>query len=289
MLGFLAAPEFWEYTGESLVFVGVVLEVVCERKLIFKNEDECRERWEGRGSWLLIAGLAISLGALWATNKYFKETIAELSRQSETAKKQAADAAKSAHDAAVDAGAANTLAQSAFRNAGQANSKADLANRKIGGIQEGIVRASGTLAGIEERIAWRGVSAKQKLELNQFLKAYKGASIHLWWESHDPEQDGFAKKLMDALGSAGLNVIPEPSDSMAWPEPENSTLDMFLMGGNANPLLNGLADALVCSSLALPPIRTLPSGEFGITLVIKARNPLPRPPLPPQCKSSVNP
>lgn len=31
--------EFWEYVGEGTVFVGVVLEVICERKLILKNDN----------------------------------------------------------------------------------------------------------------------------------------------------------------------------------------------------------------------------------------------------------
>jgi hypothetical protein len=69
---------FWEYLGEGAVFVGVVLEVICERKLILKNDGNRCDRLEGFGGYILIAGLAISLAALISTNEYFNDTIAYL-------------------------------------------------------------------------------------------------------------------------------------------------------------------------------------------------------------------
>jgi hypothetical protein len=85
-------PEFWEYLGEGLVFIGVVLEVICERKLILKEHDERRDRLERRGGWILVVGLAISLAALAATNEHFGGTIAELRSQAAESNKEAAEA-----------------------------------------------------------------------------------------------------------------------------------------------------------------------------------------------------
>jgi hypothetical protein len=49
--------ELWEYIGEGTVLIGVVLEVICERKLILKNDAERRDRIEGweDGYWSLAS------------------------------------------------------------------------------------------------------------------------------------------------------------------------------------------------------------------------------------------
>jgi len=77
--------ELWEYIGEGTVLIGVVLEVICERKLILKNDAERRDRIEGVGGWILVVGLCISFSALIGTNEYFNGTIADLNTQTSSA------------------------------------------------------------------------------------------------------------------------------------------------------------------------------------------------------------
>jgi len=81
-----------EYVGEALVFLGVVGEVLAERKLILKNDELRRDSLEGFASWILIAGLAISLGALVGTNEHFNSTIADLNNQAAKSNERAAQA-----------------------------------------------------------------------------------------------------------------------------------------------------------------------------------------------------
>jgi hypothetical protein len=84
--------EIAEYAGETLVFIGVVLEVVAEWR-----EPE-NKRQAKIGSVVLVIGLAISLAALIGTNEYFNGTIADLnlkaSQASERGSKAELEAAK---------------------------------------------------------------------------------------------------------------------------------------------------------------------------------------------------
>jgi hypothetical protein len=84
--------EKLEYVGETLVFLGVVGEVLAERKLILKNNELRRDALEGFASWVLIVGLAISLGALVGTNEHFNSTIADLNNQAASSNDRAARA-----------------------------------------------------------------------------------------------------------------------------------------------------------------------------------------------------
>jgi hypothetical protein len=81
-----------EYFGETLVFLGVVGAVLAERKLILKNNELRRDALEGFASWVLIVGLAISLGALVGTNEHFNSTIADLNNQAARSNDRAARA-----------------------------------------------------------------------------------------------------------------------------------------------------------------------------------------------------
>jgi hypothetical protein len=81
-----------EYFGETLVFLGVVGEVLAERKLILKSNELRRDALEGYASWVLVAGLAISLGALVGTNEHFNSTIADLNTQAARSNERAAKA-----------------------------------------------------------------------------------------------------------------------------------------------------------------------------------------------------
>lgn len=85
-----------EYAGETLVFLGVVGEVLAERKLILQSNDARRHSFEGFASLVLIVGLALSLAALIGTNKYFNGTIANLNNQAAESNKAAGDANKEA-------------------------------------------------------------------------------------------------------------------------------------------------------------------------------------------------
>lgn len=87
-----------EYIGEGLVFLGVLGEVLCERKLILRDKEEARDSLEGTSSWILVVGLATAFAALIGTNGYFDRTIADLNLQASQANDHAsaneAEAAK---------------------------------------------------------------------------------------------------------------------------------------------------------------------------------------------------
>jgi hypothetical protein len=103
-MGWLWEPL--EYLGESLVFIGVLGEILCDRKLVLKKDEARRDAIEGFCSWILVAGLAISLSALIGTNEHFSGTIAELnlkaSQADERARKNDAEAATQRARAAKD-------------------------------------------------------------------------------------------------------------------------------------------------------------------------------------------
>lgn len=92
-----------EYVGETLVFLGVMGEVLADGKLILKNDESRRGAVEGLSSWILIAGLAISLGALIGTNEHFNSTIADLNNQAATSNEHAAEASRDAAQLQVKA------------------------------------------------------------------------------------------------------------------------------------------------------------------------------------------
>jgi hypothetical protein len=85
-----------EYVGETLVVLGVVGEVLAGRKLILKNNELRRDALEGFASWVLIVGLAISLGALVGTNEHFNSTIGNLNNQAARSNERAAKASLAA-------------------------------------------------------------------------------------------------------------------------------------------------------------------------------------------------
>ncbi len=86
--------ELLEYLGEALVFLGVVGEVLAERKLISKNNEAGRDAIEGMASGVLIVGLGVSLGALLMTNEHFNARIADLNLKAAQANERAAGDAR---------------------------------------------------------------------------------------------------------------------------------------------------------------------------------------------------
>ena len=76
--------EIFEYVGEALVFLGVVGEVFAEWK------EPHRRRLGRISSIVLIAGLGLSLAALFGTNEHFNRTIADLNLRASQAIEQAA-------------------------------------------------------------------------------------------------------------------------------------------------------------------------------------------------------
>jgi hypothetical protein len=157
----LSMNALWEpleYLGEILVFVGVVGEVLTERKLILKEDEERRDVVEGFASWILVAGLAISLAALIGTNAYFNGTIAALNLQAEKAAERAAqnerDAAEARKEAdsfqsqIVDATARTKEAEAKVASAEAASkdavAKVATADARIAEAQKGAAQATAT-------------------------------------------------------------------------------------------------------------------------------------------------
>lgn len=95
--------EIAEYAGETLVFIGVVIEVIAEWK-----EPE-KKRLAKIGSIVLVIGLAMSLAALIGTNEHFSGTIADLNNQAAQANLARSQLEKSMEWRHLSAGAKESI------------------------------------------------------------------------------------------------------------------------------------------------------------------------------------
>lgn len=199
------------------------------------------------------------------------------------------DAGSSAATASVAAKSAVGAAQSASEIAGKAKGEADTSMTRVAKVQEGIVSANASLADIQARIAWRSVSEAQKEELKERLASFHGRRVTVIWDTTDPEVNSFGQELVSALQFAGLEAHSDVMGLMIPSPGQSLVLDMTISGSTRNPFLNALTEALVCSSLARPPIAAFPSGPYdpNISLTIRPRNPAPKPPIPIGCMSSM--
>src|ERR1700722_1260246 len=96
--------DILEYVGETLVFFGVVGEVFAEWK------EPHRTKLGRVSSLVLVAGLALSLSALIATNESFDHKIAELNLKAAGANERAETAEKTAKGYEAQISAANDRA-----------------------------------------------------------------------------------------------------------------------------------------------------------------------------------
>jgi len=207
-MGWLIGSKFWEYVGEGLVLIGVVLEVICERKLVLKNDDARRGRLEGRGAYMLIAGLAVSFAALIATNSYFDKTIADLNLKSSQADERAAkDEADAASLKADNLKLALELAQQEQATA-EAAKEAALANAKIGG--------------------WK-LDAAAKKRFAGYVKKFPGTPFDL---AVNPVETPFMEELDTLLTSPSVGWVRVP------PKPVNGQTVAILIDGKASIILS---------------------------------------------------
>ncbi|HVN93571.1 MAG TPA: hypothetical protein VMT38_07740 [Terracidiphilus sp.] len=173
------AGEIWEYIGEGTVLVGVVLEVICERKLILKNDTEGRGRIEAAGGWVLVVGLCISFSALVGTNEYFNSTIAVLNAQTYSA------------------------IEAAFQN------QSEFVDAVKAGAQLQKEAEDERLERIEVEAAYlmpRTVSPEQVDLLREYATTHGGQkmpTVTVEATPSDPEALAYAGQLFNALNSAG--------------------------------------------------------------------------------------
>lgn len=183
----LVGHELWEpfeYFGEGLVFIGVVLEVLCERKLVLRKNDARRDSLESIGSWVLIVGLAVSLAALIGANEHFNGTIADLNFKSSQA---------------------NEHARMLDRSTQQLRTEAEEAHKEA--EAERLARVQ-----LQERVQWRTISPKDVASIGARLRKYKGVPrIAIATLADNEEAVSFADDIAAAVTAAHwplLGVAP---------------------------------------------------------------------------------
>lgn len=214
-----------EYFGEVLVFVGVIGEVLTERKLILKDHHERRDTVEGISSWVLIAGLAISLSALIGTNRYFNETVASLNLQAQQAGERAAQderataeerkeadsfqsqiAASTARTREAEAKVASAAAASKDAVAKVATADARIAEAQKGAASANEIAERERLARLqlEARLADRVITADQQQRITAAFASMRGQTVDVVIAGDSPEISRTTDAILGSLHSAGV-------------------------------------------------------------------------------------
>lgn len=204
------------------MFIGVVGEVLTERKLILKNEEEKRDAIEGVASWVLVFGLAISLAALIGTNGYFKGTIASLNLQAQQAEERAAKDEKEAasfqsqiadSNARVkEAEAKVTTAEAESREASAKVAKADarIAEAQQKAAEANRAAESERLARVrmEQRLAWRNLTTEQAKSIAGKLLPFEGQLFDFVTYPDNGECINFENLLYRVVSRGGWVLDP---------------------------------------------------------------------------------
>jgi hypothetical protein len=109
------------------------------------------------------------------------------------------------------------------------------------------------------------LSADQQALITSKIKAYSGATVHVFVHGPTPETSGFANELCAALQAAGLKVFQSRGyfQGVEWSSGVN-----FSFAKDSENLASALADGLVESKAIEPPIARyqLPDGAFRIVI-----------------------
>jgi len=226
--------ETLEYLGEIRVFIGVMGEVVTERKSILKDDEGTRGAVEGIASWILVAGLAISLAALIGTNGYFNRTIALLNLQARQAgeraaqdERDAAEARKEADsfqsqiaDSAARTKEAESKIASAEAEARDAAIKVATADARIADAQEKAAEANKTSESerlervqLQEDIAPRRLSLAERKKISEQLSGGARVGAIVEYGTGDTEAYEFGVDIAKAVELAYWRPS-EPHDVM---------------------------------------------------------------------------
>ncbi|MDE3188492.1 MAG: hypothetical protein KGM96_13340 [Acidobacteriota bacterium] len=205
--------ESLEYLGEILVFIGVVGEVLTERELVLKDDEEKRDAIEGVSSWILVAGLAISLSALIGTNEYFNGTIAALNLQAVKARREADSFQSQIADSTARTKEAEAKVASAEAESEDAMAKVATADVRIADAEERAAKANQSAEEerierlkLEAQIAPRRLTNEEARDILGACTLCAGRSVTIRSYATDVESAFLAKQLVMLLGAAKMNV-----------------------------------------------------------------------------------
>jgi hypothetical protein len=213
----LAFWEVAEYIGTTIVVLGVIGELIAEHD--WPKDEVKRKRLTRYSTWILIAGLAIEAAALVRSNQLSGHLIAELHRETESARAAAkgferdiaaANArAKKSEASIADAGRLASLGKA---EAAKANERAAKAEKEAARLNKVAEEERLSRIRIEERLRPRRLSPLQKEAIRAALSPLGKVEIGLMAIVGDAEATRYAEDFYEVLVQAGWQ--PSPIDAL---------------------------------------------------------------------------
>jgi hypothetical protein len=212
----LSSWESAEYIAEAFVILGCVGEFTAEFTDI--RTPEWRHQLSKISLLVLIAALAIELGALVRTNGLSGQEIALLNGVAADARTRAANAEGTAKgfdskiaEARRGTAEAQRDAEIARKDASKADERAAANEKEAARLGKAAEDERLARVKIEEAIAWRRLAPERRAELAVYLKGFSGQRVWLIYNLNDVEAFGFAMDLATALQLAKWDATePEP-------------------------------------------------------------------------------
>jgi hypothetical protein len=203
--------ESAEYMAEAFVILGCVGEFMAEFTEILK--PEWRHRFSKISLLVLIAALAIELGALVRTNHLAGQEIALLNGVAADARTRAANAELTAKGFDSKIAEAQRGTEEAHRDAETAKERASNADERAAVNEKEAARLSKAAEDerlarikIEERVAWRRLTKDQQSEIGLRLKPFSGQVALVQYDGNDIEEYEFGLDIASALQLAQWRI-----------------------------------------------------------------------------------
>lgn len=205
--------EFIEYVAEALVLAGCVGEYVSEFTCL--KTEGWRSRLGKLSLLILIAGLAVELGALIRTNNLAGQEIALLNGVAADARLRAANAEGTAKGFDVKIAESRRDAEIAKEGAAQANERAAANEREAARLRAEAERLEkeaederSARVKIEDNVDWRSIKDGQRKDIVAHLSRFAPQLAECSFLSSDMEAFSFSADLAEALRAARWQVIP---------------------------------------------------------------------------------
>ena len=205
--------EFIEYVAEALVLAGCVGEYLSEFTTL--KTEGWRSRLGRLSLLILIAGLAVELGALIRTNNLAGQEIALLNGVAADARLRAANAEGIAKGFDLKIADSRRDAEIAKEGAAQANERASANEREAARLRAEAERLEKEAEDertarvkIEDNVAWRTINDAQRKDIGTRLSRFAPQLAECSFLSSDMEAFSFSADLADALRAARWQVIP---------------------------------------------------------------------------------
>jgi hypothetical protein len=226
----VSSTPFWEgveYSAEAIVVIGAIGEFLTEFEYVLKGDDNktLRHRFGKLAAIVLIAGLAIELGALVRTNQLSSRMLAGLYKQTSAAESQAVAARKEAIQS-------DDRAKNAFDAAARAQNRADSAEKQsVNAIKRAAVNAieaarlnkiaqdeSLARVKIEEQLALRRLTPEQRDKLCPTIRALPSGIVFIESAIGDFDGDQFRKQFVDLFSICGKPLAPDQTNRVIYDE-----------------------------------------------------------------------